>query len=108
VHIWTDHKNLISHFHPELVPSFKRQTVEGLLRWTLDLNSLPYRFHHIEGQLNVLPHYVNRYFGVLSAEPFVSIKKLRFTDRKKSKYNESLIEARRRFRQSVPAYLNPG
>jgi len=44
VHIWTDHKNLISHFHPELVPSFKRQTVEGLLRWTLDLNSLPYRF----------------------------------------------------------------
>jgi hypothetical protein len=106
IHIWTDHKNLVSIFNPEAVPSFKRHTVERLLRWTLELNSIYYRIHHIEGQLNLLPDYISRH---VEAE-FAVVRKLRFTDRKKRKnrFDKILVEARRHFRRSrVQAHLAP-
>lgn len=114
IHIWTDHKNLLSVFNPNDVPNWKRHTVERLLRWGLELSGVYYVIHHIPGQLNLLPDYISRKFSVTTTPSCKRLRvagPLRFTHKKKRKRTKEKpsidLDARRIFRQNrIQAHLD--
>ena len=61
IQIYTDHRNLLRVFCPiAMDTNAKRYTVERLMRWSLELQSVHYVIHHIPGEKNVLADFLSR------------------------------------------------
>ena len=61
LNVYTDHRNLLYIFNPGNFDfTVKRYTVERLMRWSLEFQSVRYVIHHISGEKNVLADFFSR------------------------------------------------
>jgi hypothetical protein len=98
LHVYTDHRNLLAIFDPNTLDNPKKYTIERLLRWSIELQSVRYVIHHIAGESNTLADYFSRQSFTCSLAVPAKLARLSASSKLVAKLNEKAHEVFRKHR----------